>query len=87
MSASARPPCRKCLLSDEEDRRAYATIRDYIDSLDPASKVDDALYQARLMQCRACEHLRNALCLKCGCYVEVRCVKKRLSCPDVPARW
>ena len=82
-----RKPCRKCLLSDEADKAAYATIKDYIDSLDPSRKVDDATYQARLEQCRLCEHLHNALCVKCGCYVEVRCIKKLLRCPDLPARW
>ena len=82
-----RKPCRKCLLSDEADKAAYATIKDYIDSLDPSRKVDDATYQARLEQCRLCEHLHNALCVKCGCYVEVRCIKKLLHCPDLPARW
>lgn len=82
-----RKPCRKCLLSDEADKAAYATIKDYIDSLDPSRKVDDATYQSRLDHCRKCDHLHNALCVKCGCYVEVRCIKKLLHCPDLPARW
>ena len=34
MSAQRRP-CRKCLLSDEADQAAYATVKDYIDSLPP----------------------------------------------------
>lgn len=87
MSQAQRPLCRKCLLSDEADRAAYATIFDYIASLDPERKVDDATYRRRLDACRACEHLHNALCVKCGCYVEVRCVKRGLICPDLPPRW
>ena len=84
----ARPPCRRCLLSDDaSNRAAYATIADYIASLDPERKVDEETYARRLEACRACEHLHNALCAKCGCYVEVRCVKRALICPDVPPRW
>ena len=37
-----RPPCRRCLLSDDVNRAAYATIADYIASLDPERKVDEA---------------------------------------------
>ena len=82
-----RPPCRRCLLSDDVNRAAYATIADYIASLDPERKVDEAAYARRLAACRTCEHLHNALCAKCGCYVEVRCIKRALTCPDVPPRW
>lgn len=82
-----RPPCRKCLLSDDADRKAYETVADYIASLPPQRKVDDAVYQSRLLICRSCEHLHNALCVKCGCYVEVRCIKSRLTCADTPPRW
>lgn len=86
MSAQ-RQPCRKCLLSDEADQAAYATVKDYIDSLPPERRADEKTYRARLEVCRRCEFLHNALCVKCGCYVEVRCVKRRLTCPDVPPRW
>ena len=49
--------------------------------------MDEAAYARRLAACRTCEHLHNALCAKCGCYVEVRCIKRALTCPDVPPRW
>ena len=69
-----RPPCRRCLLSDDVNRAAYATIADYIASLDPERKVDEAAYARRLAACRTCEHLH-------------RCIKRALTCPDVPPRW
>ena len=82
-----RPPCRKCLLADDVTQAAYATIADYIQSLAPERKADAALYARRLEACRSCEHLYDAMCVKCGCFVEVRCVKKALCCPLVPPRW
>ena len=47
MSAQ-RQPCRKCLLSDEADQAAYATVKDYIDSLPPERRTDEKTYRALL---------------------------------------
>lgn len=81
------PPCR-CLLSETAGEEAlYATLRDYIDTLPQEQKASDALYRARLAVCAACAHLQSGMCARCGCYVEVRAMKRRLACPDVPPRW
>ena len=82
-----RPPCRRCLLSELDRDGAYRTVVEYINSLDESVKCDRVEYASRLAVCRACEHLSEGLCELCGCFVEVRAVKRGQNCPDVPARW
>lgn len=82
-----RKPCRCLLRADESQRPLYEIVKDYIDTLAPDQRADDATYAARLKRCEACEHLFDGTCALCGCYVEIRAAKQRMGCPDVPGRW
>lgn len=86
-SQSGRVFCRKCLLSEIDRNGVYKTVLEYIDSIDPALKCTDEDYSRRLDICRTCEHLNEGMCALCGCFVEVRAVKKKQNCPDIPHRW
>lgn len=79
--------CRRCLLSELDPEGVYATVRDYIASLDESVKADESEYRRRLDKCRTCGHLMNGMCALCGCFVEARAAKSGSSCPDLPARW
>lgn len=78
--------CRRCFLR-ELDNDTYKTVESYIESLDSNLKVDESAYNCRLAICEKCSHLMNSMCRLCGCFVEVRAVKKVSKCPDTPSKW
>lgn len=75
--------CKKCLLLEAGEEKSFKGVKDYIASIDDSLKVNDCLYNERLSQCRLCDNLISGMCLKCGCYVEIRAVLKDKSCPNV----
>lgn len=74
--------CKKCLLLEAGEKKAYDNITAYIDTVDLAEKVDDTEYLRRLSFCKNCEKLISGMCICCGCYVEVRAVFKKNCCAD-----
>lgn len=77
----AEGKCIRCLL-----REAYpADYRQYVAGLlqkiRPADRTEDASYEARLSQCKACDQLHNGTCMGCGCLVELRAAYRREKCP------
>ena len=80
--------CRKCLLEDMADEMDLANaIRERIALMPEDEKAEPAAVQFRLAQCRQCDRLVNGMCGLCGCYVELRSVKKHMRCPDIPKKW
>jgi len=83
-----KKPCVKCLIRDiPDERELHKAILERLEQMDEDEKADAATYDRRLAVCRECAFLNHGTCGKCGCYAELRCARKRLSCPDVPARW
>lgn len=78
--------CKKCLLLEAGEERSYQTVSDYVDNLDPLLKVSEIEYNQRLEHCKSCDMLIAGMCLKCGCYVEVRAALKDKSCADFDNR-
>lgn len=74
--------CKKCLLLEAGENKSFETVRDYISNLDDELKVDDDIYISRLTLCKSCDNLISGMCLKCGCYVEIRAILKDKDCPD-----
>lgn len=74
--------CKKCLLLEAGEQKSFAGVKDYLDTIDNSLKVDDDLYKKRLSLCRECDNLISGMCLKCGCYVEIRAALKNKACPD-----
>lgn len=74
--------CKKCLLLEAGEQKSFAGVKDYLDTIENSLKVNDDLYKKRLSLCRECDNLISGMCLKCGCYVEIRAALKNKACPD-----
>lgn len=74
--------CKKCLLLEAGEKKSFKGVQDYLNNLDSALKVKDEIYRKRLSLCRDCDNLISGMCLKCGCYVEIRAALEDKSCPN-----
>lgn len=79
--------CRKCLLREMDEEEYFANLYDYMERLDEDLKIDNGEYERRLSICKGCENLFNGMCTICGCYVELRALMKKNSCPNVEKKW
>lgn len=80
--AAERNRCRRCFLYEMDGRETYyQSVVRLRRAMPAAEKADDAEYERRLSVCRQCPHLDNATCVQCGCYAEVRALKKSARCP------
>lgn len=70
-----------------DEEAVFSDMRKYIENLDEDLKVDEKLYQERLAFCRECGSLISGMCRICGCFVEMRAVMKKNSCPGIPKKW
>ena len=82
-----RKICYKCLLEDFDEKKAYNTVKELIDSIQPEKRTGEEEYRKRLNICRACDSLISGTCVKCGCYVELRAAGLSGRCPDVRNKW
>lgn len=74
--------CKKCLTRDMISQAAYfQNMYQYIENMDAEIKVNQPLYEKRLMVCKQCDLLADGMCRACGCYVELRAAMKKKSCP------
>lgn len=87
MNMQPRGECRRCLLKDLSKDEYFASIYEYIESLSEEEKAPKAEYEARLEKCKGCDYLVNGMCRHCGCFVEVRAIKKNMHCPGIPSLW
>ena len=74
--------CKRCLLRDmagNEDIKSQLEKTRSLMSDD--EKASDEKYERRLSQCKSCDNLLDATCLKCGCYVEIRALADGARCP------
>ena len=74
--------CKRCLLRDmagNEDIKSQLEKTRSLMSDD--EKASDEKYEKRLSQCKSCDNLLDATCLKCGCYVEIRALADGARCP------
>lgn len=83
----SRPFCRKCLLEDLDEDDFFRALKERIAAYPQNKRVGDSEYRRRLDICRGCEQLQNGMCALCGCYVELRAVKKQSFCPDIGDKW
>jgi hypothetical protein len=59
----------------------FQNMYQYIENMDAEIKVNQPLYEKRLMVCKQCDLLADGMCRACGCYVELRAAMKKKSCP------
>ncbi|GAB5081140.1 hypothetical protein Osc1_03130 [Hominimerdicola sp. 21CYCFAH17_S] len=79
--------CRKCLLEDMDETDYFKRLKDYISAYPKEKRTGGEEYSRRLEVCRSCEELYSGMCRKCGCYVELRALKKEARCAAVPDKW
>ncbi len=85
---SGKKPCIKCLLSQVPDMQALEkAIQERIALMNEDERAEEQVQRERLVICQGCDHLNSGTCGLCGCYVELRAAKKRMSCPHVPNKW
>ncbi len=79
--------CKRCLLAEIGETALIKSLEELKAALPDEQKTDSAEYSARLDKCRRCDELNRGTCMKCGCYVEYRALKKKLHCPHEHSRW
>lgn len=72
--------CKKCAIG--MDAEAYAQlIEKNRAALPEKSRASDAEYDRRVSACEECEKRSGPTCLACGCYVELRALRRDSRCP------
>lgn len=79
--------CKQCLLKDMPEDAYFKSLYEYIEHLDEDIKAEPLEYERRLAICKSCSNLLNGMCRICGCFVELRAVMDKKSCPDVEQKW
>lgn len=78
--------CKRCLLLEAGEAASFKSVSDYLETIDSHLKTDGPTYLSRLEKCRQCDNLISGMCLKCGCYVELRAALRDKACPDYSDR-
>ena len=81
------PFCKKCLLSEIDQKGVYSSIMELVAALPEDVRCDSGEYGHRLGICRGCDQLSGGVCMQCGCYVELRAAKKSSKCPHPKHYW
>ena len=87
MDKITRVICRRCLLSEIGEEALLQSLDELKAALPIDEKADSDEYERRLTICQNCDDLNSGTCMKCGCYVEFRALKKRMSCPHENRKW
>lgn len=83
----AQKICKRCLLAAVGENELLRSLEELKAALPDEEKADTAEYERRLGICRRCDFLNAGTCLKCGCYVEFRALKKKMYCPGENRKW
>ncbi|MCM1251327.1 MAG: DUF6171 family protein [Clostridium sp.] len=73
--------CRRCLTAEMDEAAYFENLHNYIANLDEDIKVSQTAYEERLTLCKNCDLLADGMCRACGCFVELRAVIRKNSCP------
>ena len=80
-------PCTRCLLEQAGRQDTAKLIEEKIAIMPPKMRADDSLYKSRLDICLSCDSLVGGVCMKCGCYVQLRAAAKQSHCPSSKRQW
>lgn len=72
--------CKKCLLGLEAEQYEKM-IGKCAEAIPLRDRAEQAEQKRRIALCEDCEFLNAATCRACGCYVELRAIKKATHCP------
>lgn len=79
--------CKRCLLREAGENASYRAVADYLSTLSDGDRVDEKTYAYRLSFCKSCDNLIAGMCIKCGCYAELRAALRQSSCADYDSRF
>ena len=72
--------CKKCFIGVQAEQ--YAEMIEKCKAAIPArDRTEEAEYARRIGLCEECEFFLAATCRACGCYVELRAMKRGTRCP------
>lgn len=72
--------CKKCLIGQQAERYLDMIAKSRA-AVSPGDRAEDGLYHRRIEVCEECAYLSGPTCLACGCYVELRAIRKSSRCP------
>lgn len=72
--------CKKCLIGVQAEEYEEM-IEKCADAIPARDRADESERRRRIAVCENCEALVGATCRACGCYVELRAMKKATHCP------
>lgn len=72
--------CKKCLIGQDAENYE-ALIAKNRAAISPRELADEDTRRRRIALCEECSYLSGPTCLACGCYVELRSLKKGARCP------
>ncbi len=79
--------CKRCLIDELDFDEVYEDIKQYIREFPSDKRILEEEYSQRLAICRECDELENGICRKCGCFVELRALKKGMYCASEDKKW
>lgn len=79
--------CKRCLLEQMDSDEQIAALQRYIAAYPAEKRCEPEEYARRLRICAECDQLSNAMCALCGCYVELRALKREMYCPAHGDKW
>ena len=72
--------CKKCFIGVQAEE--YGEMIEKCKAAIPLrDRTEEAEYARRIGLCEECEQFHAATCRACGCYVELRAMKKGTHCP------
>lgn len=83
----AKKICKRCLIDELDFDEVYEDIKQYIKEFPADKRVLQEEYSQRLAICKECDELENGICRKCGCFVELRALKKGMYCASEDKKW
>lgn len=72
--------CKKCLIGQQAEDYLRLIEKNKA-AISPKDRVSDGVYEQRIGICEGCEKLSGPTCMACGCYVELRAIRKSIRCP------
>ena len=72
--------CKKCLIGQQaEDYLRF--IEKNRAAMSPKIRASEEEFDRRIGICEECSYLSGPTCLACGCFAELRALKKASACP------
>ena len=82
-----KKPCTRCLLDAAGNADMSELIKERIAALPSEERAEVFEYRRRLEVCLKCEALSKGVCVKCGCFVELRAARRSNRCPAAADKW